>query len=66
MKVAADIMTTEVVTIDSLATILQATKVMKQQNIKTLIVDRASAHDAYGIITQTDISQRSLTIKILP
>ncbi|NJR47456.1 MAG: CBS domain-containing protein [Hyellaceae cyanobacterium CSU_1_1] len=57
MKVAADIMTTEVVTIDSLATILQATKVMKQQNIKTLIVDRASAHDAYGIITQTDISQ---------
>jgi predicted transcriptional regulator len=57
MKVAADIMTSEVVTIDSLATILQATKVMKQFNIKTLIVDRTSAHDAYGIITQTDISQ---------
>jgi predicted transcriptional regulator len=57
MKVAADIMTSEVVTIDSLATTLQATKVMKQHNIKTLIVDRASAHDAYGIITQTDISQ---------
>jgi predicted transcriptional regulator len=40
-----------------LATILQATQVMKQHNIKTLIVDRASVDDAYGIITQTDISQ---------
>jgi CBS-domain-containing membrane protein len=38
MKVAADIMTSEVVTIDSLATILQATKVMKQHKIKTLMV----------------------------
>jgi CBS domain-containing protein len=57
MKVAADIMTSEVVTIDSLATLLQATQVMNQHNIKTLIVDRASVDDAYGIITQTDISQ---------
>ena len=57
MKVAVDIMTSNVITIDSLATILQATKVMKQHNVKTLIVDRNSAHDAYGIITQTDISQ---------
>ena len=57
MKVAADIMTSKVVTIDSLATILQATKVMKQHNVKTLIVERASLGDAYGIITQTDISQ---------
>ncbi|MEM7595778.1 MAG: CBS domain-containing protein [Cyanobacteria bacterium P01_A01_bin.83] len=56
MTVAADIMTSEVITIDSLATILQATKVMKQHDVKTLIVDRASPQDAYGIITQTDIS----------
>lgn len=57
MKVAADIMTSKVVTIDSLATIFQATKVMKQHDVATLIVDRASPEDAYGIITQTDISQ---------
>lgn len=57
MKVAADIMTSKVITIDSLATILQATKVMKHYDVKTLIVDRASSNDAYGIITQTDISQ---------
>ena len=57
MKVAADIMTLKVVTIDSLATIIQATKLMKQHDVKTLIVDRDSVRDAYGIITQTDISR---------
>ncbi|MEO1339845.1 MAG: CBS domain-containing protein [Cyanobacteria bacterium J06635_13] len=57
MKVAADIMTTEVVTINSLANILQAARVMNRQGIKTLIVDRASFNDAYGIISQTDISR---------
>ena len=57
MKVAADIMTSKVITIGSLKTILQAAKVMQQYDVKTLIVDRASTEDAYGIITQTDISQ---------
>jgi len=57
MKVAADIMTSKVVMIDSLANILQAAKMMNRHGVKTLIVERASANDAYGIITQTDISQ---------
>ena len=54
---AADIMNPNVVTSDSLATIAPATKVMKILNIKTLIVDRASEKDAYGIIATTDIAQ---------
>ena len=54
---AADIMTCNVVTIDSLATITQAARVMKQHHVKSLIVDRASEQDAYGIVTATDISQ---------
>ena len=57
MQVAKDIMTSKVVTIDSLATLFQATKVMRQHHVKTLIVDRDTPEDAYGIITQTDISQ---------
>lgn len=64
MKVAANIMTSKVVAIDSLATIMQATKVMKQHNVKTLIVDRASVEDAYGIITQTDIAQAIANDKV--
>ena len=57
MKVAADIMTTDVVKIDSFATLLEASQLMKQHNVKTLIVDRTSVEDAYGIITQTDIAR---------
>lgn len=54
---AVDIMTSNVVTIDGLATITEAARVMKQHHVKTLIVDRASEQDAYGIVTATDISQ---------
>lgn len=54
---AADIMTTNVVTINSLATIDRAARVMNQHGVKTLIVDRVWDRDAYGIVTTTDISQ---------
>ena len=54
---AADIMSTKIVIIDSLATIAEAARVMTQHNLRALIVDRASDRDAYGIITETDISQ---------
>ena len=54
---AADIMTTNVVTVDGLTNIMQATKLMQQHNVKTLIVDRAAKEDAYGIVTATDISR---------
>ena len=54
---AADIMTTKLVTIHSLATIAEAAKVMKQHQVRALIVERVSAQDAYGIITETDILQ---------
>ncbi|MGL5794056.1 MAG: CBS domain-containing protein [Waterburya sp.] len=54
---AVEIMSTDIVTIDSLATIAEAAQVMKQNNIRALIVDRNSEQDAYGIITATDISQ---------
>ena len=54
---AADIMSTNVTTIDSLVTIFEATRIMKQHDVKTLIVNRASSEDAYGIVTQTDIAR---------
>ena len=54
---ARDIMSTKLVTIDSLASIAQAARVMAQHELRALIVERASVEDAYGIITETDISQ---------
>ena len=53
---ASDIMTTNIVTIDSSATIAEAARVMQWNKLRTLIVSRDSEEDAYGIITQTDIA----------
>ena len=54
---ASDIMTTNIVTIDSSSSIAEAARVMQWNKIRTLIVSRTSEEDAYGIITQTDIAK---------
>jgi CBS domain-containing protein len=58
MLTAAEIMTKEVVTIRSSATVAEAVELMKDKNISTLIVDRRKDRDAYGIVTETDIVQK--------
>ena len=50
-------MTVDVISVDRLATITQAARIMQQHDLKTLIVNRSSDSDAYGIITATDISR---------
>lgn len=55
MPKAKDIMTTDVVTIQGTATVAEAVALMKQRSVRSLIVDRRSEDDAYGIITQRDI-----------
>lgn len=55
MMKAQDIMSTDVVTIRGSATVADAVALMKQHNIRTLIVDRRHDADAYGILTETDI-----------
>ncbi|ACB54568.1 unknown (plasmid) [Crocosphaera subtropica ATCC 51142] len=54
MKVA-DIMTKDVITIRSSATVSMAVKLMRDKKIHTLIVQRRHPQDAYGIITDSDI-----------
>ena len=55
MLKAADIMTTDVITIRGSATVAEAVKLMKQKSLRALIVERRHDLDAYGIITETDI-----------
>lgn len=55
-----DIMKKNVTTIDAYATLKDALRVMKQKNLKSLIVDKNSASDAYGIITNSQILQKIL------
>ena len=54
MKVA-DIMTTNVVTIRSSATVAQAAALMKQEGVHALVVKRTDDADAYGIVAIGDI-----------
>ncbi|MCP1675415.1 CBS domain-containing protein [Natronocella acetinitrilica] len=50
-----DIMQTDVVTISPRATIRQAMQAMRSKGVKSLVVEKQNAHDAYGIITYTTI-----------
>ncbi|MEM6445751.1 MAG: CBS domain-containing protein [Cyanobacteria bacterium J06642_2] len=55
MKKAADIMTRAVVTIRGSATVAEAVQLMKDKSLRSLIVERRTDDDPYGIITETDI-----------
>ncbi|MBF2062876.1 MAG: CBS domain-containing protein [Calothrix sp. C42_A2020_038] len=55
MLTAADIMTKDVATIRSSATVAEAVRLMKARDWRTLIVDRRHPQDAYGIISHSDI-----------
>lgn len=55
MPTAQDLMTTDVVTIDGDATVREAVDLMKQKNVRCLIVERRGPDDAYGIVTQRDV-----------
>jgi CBS domain-containing protein len=58
MLTASDIMTRDVVTIRSSATVAEAMKLMQERGWRSLIVDRIHDQDAYGIITETDIAYK--------
>jgi CBS domain-containing protein len=58
MMKASDIMTEEVATIRGSATVAQAVKLMKLKNFRSLIVERRTEQDAYGIITDVDIASK--------
>ncbi len=55
MPRAKDIMTTEVVMISGMATAAEAVKLMKENKVRSLIVERRTDDDAYGLITQRDL-----------
>jgi CBS domain-containing protein len=51
---AADIMTINIFTIDSLATVADAIALMQEEKVRSLIV-QPGEDNAYGIVTETDI-----------
>ncbi|MHC0061733.1 CBS domain-containing protein [Nostoc sp. UIC 10890] len=55
MLKASDIMTKDVATIRSSATVAEAVKLLRTRDWKALVVDRRHEQDAYGMITEKDI-----------
>lgn len=55
MLTAADIMTTDVVTIRGSAPVAEAVKSMKEKGLRALIVEPRYETDPYGIVSETDI-----------
>ena len=55
MVQAKDIMTADVISISGSATIAEAVELMKEKGLRSLIVDRRTVEDPYGIVTETDI-----------
>ncbi|WP_409525260.1 CBS domain-containing protein [Nitrincola sp. MINF-07-Sa-05] len=50
-----DLMVTDVVTISPFAKLREALSMMKRHGLKSLVVERANPHDAYGLVTYTNI-----------
>ena len=60
-KKVRDIMMRDVATIDGIATVREALQHMRARHIKSLVVKRRHADDAYGIITLYDIVNKVIT-----
>ncbi|MFP4251766.1 MAG: CBS domain-containing protein [Guyparkeria sp.] len=54
-RLVGDVMEREVVTISPMASLRDALQAMRQHRVKSLVVEKAHAYDAYGILTYTSI-----------
>ena len=61
MPTVKDIMTTNVCTIDFEGTVLEATKLMHQQDVGDLVVMNGVV--VKGIVTERDLARRVLTLE---
>ncbi|RAU19541.1 histidine kinase [Nitrincola tibetensis] len=50
-----DVMVRDVIIVSPFATIREALSLMKRHGLKSLVVDKTNEHDAYGLITYTNI-----------
>ncbi len=55
MKLVRDVMVTDIIRISPFATMREALSLMKRHKVKSLVVERQNEHDAWGLITYTNI-----------
>jgi CBS domain-containing protein len=52
---ASDVMTKNVAFIDGIATVAEAIKLMREKQVSSLVVNRRTPSDAWGIVTRKDV-----------
>ncbi|WP_299169342.1 CBS domain-containing protein [uncultured Arthrobacter sp.] len=57
MLTVKDVMVPEVVTISPYSTLRDALSAMKERQVKSLVVERQHAHDAYGMLSYRELLQ---------
>ncbi|WP_026543930.1 CBS domain-containing protein [Arthrobacter sp. 35/47] len=57
MLTVNDVMVPEVVTISPYSTLREALTAMKERQVKSLVVERQHAHDAYGMLSYRELLQ---------
>ena len=55
MKLVKDVMIRDTINVSAFASLRDALSLMKKHNVKSLVVDKQNGHDAYGLITYTNI-----------
>ena len=60
MATVGELMKRDVITISAVATIREALSEMKTRGIKSLVIEKRSPSDAYGIITFDDIAKAAI------
>ena len=58
MAIVKDIMTEEVITVKGSATVAEAVLLMKYEGVHSLVIERCTPDDAYGIVTSADIANK--------
>lgn len=60
----AEVMTSDLHTIDSMATVRAAMEKMAREHVSSLVVERRDEKDEYGVIVVTDIARKVVAAKL--
>lgn len=55
MKLVKDVMVSNVICVSPFAKLREALSLMKKHSVKSLVVEKQHPHDAYGLITYTNV-----------
>ena len=62
----AEVMTTEILSIDATATVHDATELMRQNHTSSVVINRRNASDELGLVVVSDIASKVLAKNLSP